>query len=111
MFIELCCSICVYEGRHRGHKYIKLDDTSFTQDPFIGTPYNSATELLNETIELFNRILQKTRELKKKIEDEINASKDFNESHSFGINTVIEAILSRDIMLIFSKSFDKAFFM
>ena len=57
-YIELCCATCLYEGRHKGHKNIKIDDIT---DAMFGNVTGP-----------FNGVLEKTQELKEKLEEEID---------------------------------------
>ena len=60
--IELCCAFCIYKNIHPGHKVIEIDDEESLKKENL---------TIEPVMEEFNNLNEKTKELKNKIEKEI----------------------------------------
>ena len=59
ILIELCCTCCHFENLHNNHKLIKISDKELLEKENIK---------IESTINEFNEISKKSKELKEKIE-------------------------------------------
>ena len=60
--LELCCAFCIYKNIHPGNKVIEIDDEESLKKENL---------TIEPVIEEFNNLRDKTKELKDRIEKEI----------------------------------------
>ena len=60
---ELCCSYCYYENLHKDHMVLKISNDEILKKNNINLEYST---------KIFNNIINNIKELKQKIEEEIN---------------------------------------